>query len=367
MTAAAVLRVKALHKIHEIRAQGRHDLRQYQPANADPARKHLNQILVGNPNDDMGQIAADKIGDQRLRKDARRAATFIFSASREAFEDEDGNLDQDRINEFKDRVMDFAQTKLGPKENIISAVMHLDEITPHIQMIIIPLRENGTLSYKDSPYGGDRGKLRQLQTDFAKALEPMGIVRGQKFSTAKHETVKEYYTRVNAAEAAIPSLDDVEEPEPAEVFLPNKFLGYSLNESRQALDDARQIERDKVEKIREAALTELAKAQEMKRKAVAMAYQKYQPAVEENDTLKEQLQIQAERLAAAEKQAQEAKKEIEKQAELRKEIEEKNGQIEKMEEERVEIANAILYDPTSARNWAEEIMEDEDDQRTGPE
>ena len=357
--ALAVLRLQALHTIRDIRSQGRHDLRQYQPANADPSKSSLNQILVGQHDDDMGQIAAEKIGNQRLRKDARRAASFIFSATREAFEGEDGNLEQDKINEFSTRVMTFMSNKYGA-DRIISAVLHNDETTPHIHMTVLPLREDGSLSYK-AIFGGGRSNLRQLHTEYAAALSPMGIERGQGYSPAKHESVKDYYKRVNAAQAAIPSQEEEEDHEDDKEFLPDKWLGYSGREARKALDEALELEREKAEKIRDAALTALAQEQESKRRAVAEAVAKYKPMAAENEILKSQLQAQTQAIAEAEKQAREAKLAAEKEAALRQEAEARHAQLET---ERIEIANAVLTGDPRLVDWSKALLAHQEARQT---
>jgi hypothetical protein len=198
--AFTILHVEPLHSLSEIGDRGDHILRQYQPLNADPVRTHLNQILVGPEHGDLAQTAAEKIGIQRLRKDARRAGSMLLSASRAAFLSEAGDLDPAKIDAWTKLNMEWLNRKYG--DNVISAAIHMDEQTPHIHALIIPLRQDGSLSYK--AMFGEPAILRNLQTDYAKAVASLGIERGVENSTARHEDVSAYYARVNAVQTAIP-------------------------------------------------------------------------------------------------------------------------------------------------------------------
>lgn len=80
--------------------------------------------------------------------------------------------------------------------NIVEFGVHLDERTPHIHCVVVPLTKDGRLSAKEMM--GDRRKMSQLQEDYGKAMqESFGLQRGIKGSTATHDTVKEYYARIN--------------------------------------------------------------------------------------------------------------------------------------------------------------------------
>jgi hypothetical protein len=69
-------------------------------------------------------------------------------------------------------------------------MLHQDEITPHLHVLVVPLTPDGRLSCRDvfSP-----ARLHQLQTDYAQAMAPHGLTRGIKYSTANHEDVRRYH------------------------------------------------------------------------------------------------------------------------------------------------------------------------------
>ena len=91
--------------------------------------------------------------------------------------------------------MTWLQDKHGA-ENILSAVIHNDEITPHLQVMVIPIDERGKLNARELV--GGKAKLSQMQTEFAQEVgKPFGFERGQERSKATHQTIKEYYGRAN--------------------------------------------------------------------------------------------------------------------------------------------------------------------------
>ena len=77
----------------------------------------------------------------------------------------------------------------------------------------VPLDERGKLNCNG--FYGKRTSLSDLQTDFTKAVgEPHGFVRGEMRSKAKHTSIKQYYTRVNAVENLTLDSDQITYPPP---------------------------------------------------------------------------------------------------------------------------------------------------------
>jgi hypothetical protein len=194
MTAKAVLHIEPLHSLADIGNRGDHILRHYQAPNIAPDRTHHNRVLI-DCGPDLATVAAARIGDQRLRSDARRAASVLLSASPEYFRPSApavaGTWDDDRLQAWQDASMQWLIGRYG--DNVISASLHLDEVTSHIHAVVLPIRDNGSLSYK--AFFGDKQILRDIQTDYARPLATLGIERGQAHSLARHEDVQAYYQR----------------------------------------------------------------------------------------------------------------------------------------------------------------------------
>lgn len=95
----------------------------------------------------------------RTRKDSVRFVDTLITASPEFF---DGKS-RKGIRAFFTRACEFLKDSLG-KENIISAVVHMDEKTPHMHLIFVPLTADNRLCAKEII--GNRQKLIQWQDDF---------------------------------------------------------------------------------------------------------------------------------------------------------------------------------------------------------
>lgn len=130
----------------------------------DTSRSKLNYHLVTPTRkyraESEAQIAAAQC---RVRKDSIRVAEALFTASPEFF---DGKSEQE-IRAFFDECLEFMKQHQSP-ETFISAVVHLDEKTPHMHFSFVPLTEDGRLSAKEVI--GNRKKLTWWQDEFWKHM-----------------------------------------------------------------------------------------------------------------------------------------------------------------------------------------------------
>ena len=121
---------------------------------------------------------------RKLRTDAIYMNSFVLTSDKEFFTELPLTAEKEF---FKDCVKFFAD-KYGA-ENIISAVVHKDETTPHLHLNLVPIT-NGKLCSKDLY---DIKKLSELQTEFyEKVGKKWGLERGRFKSGAKHLTASEY-------------------------------------------------------------------------------------------------------------------------------------------------------------------------------
>ncbi|GGX72775.1 hypothetical protein GCM10007385_46960 [Tateyamaria omphalii] len=145
-----------------------HTFRERETPNADPERIKDNTVLVG------GTTTKEVLADWHYR-----APEKIQSMSREDLDDY-----------FKD-ALDWIKDRHG-EENVLSAVVHRDETTPHMSAMIIPLDERSKLNARS--FVGNKKALSDLQSDFAeKVSELYGLRRGIKGSVARHERVQRVY------------------------------------------------------------------------------------------------------------------------------------------------------------------------------
>jgi hypothetical protein len=118
-----------------------HIERTVQPKNADPTRTHLNRELItfseGIKNrTEAIQHRIENAGIVRkIGKNQARALRIILSGSHETMKqvEADGRLDE----WCKDNI-EWLKNTFGA-ENLVSAVLHLDEQTPHIHATVIPI------------------------------------------------------------------------------------------------------------------------------------------------------------------------------------------------------------------------------------
>jgi hypothetical protein len=200
----AIMRIEKRKGLDSVRRAALHNLREVLTPNADPERGI--RILVGP--EDAAQIVSqvnESTKPLMKRKDAIRALEVLCAMSPD-FEQKGISKEQ-----FEETAMKWAKQTFGEK-NIISAVVHEDETTPHIQLLLVPITPQGKLAasfWVDGPK-----KLSMMQDSYAEAMAPLGLERGIKGSKAKHEKIKRYYgelePNMRKAQAAIIEAEKLE-------------------------------------------------------------------------------------------------------------------------------------------------------------
>ena len=126
----------------------------------DTSRSHLNFHLVKPERkyraESERQIAA---AGCRTRSDSVRVVEALITASPEFFK---GKKRAD-IKEFFNEALEFIRQNQSP-ETIISAVVHMDEKTPHMHLCFVPLTEDKRLCAKEIL--GNKKKLTQWQDKY---------------------------------------------------------------------------------------------------------------------------------------------------------------------------------------------------------
>ena len=126
----------------------------------DPARKHLNYNLLTPPSKYRAEAERQiREAGCRTRKDSVRLGETLITASPDFFQ----NKSQQEIQAYFERALEFMKTKQNP-DTFVSAVVHMDEKTPHMHLCFVPLTEDGRLSAKDIL--GNKKKLTQWQDEY---------------------------------------------------------------------------------------------------------------------------------------------------------------------------------------------------------
>ncbi len=143
---------------------------------------------------------------RKIKDDAVLITSFILGSDKEFFD----GISPETQKRFFDDCAEFFAERYG-KENVISAVVHLDESTPHLHFNLIPVT-GGRLCAKVL---FDRTALRDLQTDFYEAVgKKYCLERGKEGSTAKHLDTVAYKTK-KMTEAAESKIREAEETQAA--------------------------------------------------------------------------------------------------------------------------------------------------------
>ena len=126
----------------------------------DPARKHLNFNLLTPPPKYRAEAERQiREAGCRTRKDSVRLVETMITASPEFFQ----GKSQQEIRGYFERALEFMKTKQDPN-TFVSAVVHMDEKTPHMHLCFVPITEDGRLSAKDIV--GNKKKLTRWQDEY---------------------------------------------------------------------------------------------------------------------------------------------------------------------------------------------------------
>jgi len=191
MSKFAITRIKKLKTISKISAAGKHNSRADHAPNADPDGEC--KLLAGS---NTPEVRFDELMLKtgiKPRKNAVLAVEMLFTFSPEM----KGKIS---VDDWVEEHRKFIENEF-PKGSVLSAHLHLDEATPHIQLMIAPIvkktvrkKEQWRLACKD--YFGTPEKLRQYQDRYASAMSVFGLERGIRGSKAHHNKIKKYYTEL---------------------------------------------------------------------------------------------------------------------------------------------------------------------------
>ncbi len=195
-------------------AMSAHIERTIHPKNADASRSHLNKELIIYPESVKNRTSAiqyrldnahlkRKIGTNQVR-----AIRVLLSGTHEVMKTIEENK---QLNNWCNDNLNWIKETFG-EENLVSAVLHMDEKTPHIHATIVPIvtgerrKANDSQTYKKKNLNSNRlcaddimarNKLKHYQNTYAMAMAKYGLRRGIEGSEAKHISTTEYYRNLH--------------------------------------------------------------------------------------------------------------------------------------------------------------------------
>lgn len=195
-------------------AMSAHIERTIKPKNADEGRTHLNRELIRFPDGVENRTQAiqhrlDTAGlTRKIGNNQVRAIRILLTGTHE---DMERITNEGRLDEWCNDNLTYLADTFG-KENIVSAVLHMDEQTPHIHATLVPIvkgerkrkkkEEQVKKRYRKKPTDTarlcadeimTRAKLKSYQDTYAQSMSGYGLQRGIDGSEARHITTRQYY------------------------------------------------------------------------------------------------------------------------------------------------------------------------------
>lgn len=221
----------------------RTNLTQAEQARINHANTIQNKLLIGSNVSADVRNRVKNYATNKPRKDAVYCEHYVISASPEFFKKYPGKLD-----EWVDEQISFLKAEFGP--NLTTAVLHVDEKTPHIEAFVTPIiaNKNGDLELNRKQFNNARGGLNsftKLQERHAQHNQKFGLKRGEpKTETCiKGQDLETYYKNVYKY---VKRLEQYKPPTP-EQLMPVKKLGFFykyedvINALKQAIKVANKL------------------------------------------------------------------------------------------------------------------------------
>lgn len=208
---------------------------------------------------------------KKVRSDAVQCRGFIMQIDPEFYKDNKGDAEA-ILKSFSD-MLQLAKKRFGAK-NIISASVHLDETSPHMHVLFVPVTDDNRLSQKDFI---DKKKLLVVHKEMREELRSKGYdidLERRTPERAKRLTEKDYKALKDSAKR-LRELDNIEN---------------NLKERKKQLDD-KEIQIDSLkgefERFRESESQRIEAERQHSRQLEQQATTKLQEAEELYEKSKE--------------------------------------------------------------------------------
>lgn len=202
-----------------------HIERTQMPANADPLRTHLNRELIAFPEGvaDRTEAINYRLEHAGLTRKIGTNQVRVIRVMLTGSHDDMKRIEaEEKLDQWCADNLAWLHKTFG-EDNVVSAVLHLDESTPHIHAAVVPIvtgerrkirkkqeaDKPGKKKYrKKSPDTArlcaddmmTRVKLKSYQDSYAEAMTGYGLQRGIDGSAARHISTQEFYRNAIAGQ-----------------------------------------------------------------------------------------------------------------------------------------------------------------------
>ena len=169
----------------------------------DKSRTVQNEHLIA-PRWSYGQEIRHRIGMAgcRVRRDSVKFVETLITTSPEF-----AKAHESEMPEYFERALGFLKERVG-EENIFSAVVHMDEKTPHMHLCFVPLMKDKRLSAKEIL--GNKKAMIRWQDDFYACMSERWpeLERGTPaVETKRRHLTPQWYKRVTAMDTKLEKLE----------------------------------------------------------------------------------------------------------------------------------------------------------------
>ncbi|MFL0574971.1 MobV family relaxase [Priestia megaterium] len=191
MAKYGIIRMQKFHKdaILGIQKHNQREGENSKNKDIDSTRTMLNYDFVNEDkikyHEEIKKMTATRV-KRKIRNDAVLVAEFFVSASPEYMH----AMSPDEQRKYFEAALDHISGKYGG-QNILYAVVHNDESTPHMHVGFVPITDDRRLAAKEYFHG--KTKIRRIQDDFHNYMNKRGydIERGEP-SELQHKSVHEF-------------------------------------------------------------------------------------------------------------------------------------------------------------------------------
>ncbi|MGE1115726.1 MobV family relaxase [Priestia megaterium] len=191
MAKYGIIRMQKFHKdaILGIQKHNQREGENSKNKDIDSIRTMFNYDFVNEDkikyHEEIKKMTATRV-KRKIRNDAVLVAEFFVSASPEYMH----AMSLDEQRKYFEAALDHISGKYGG-QNILYAVVHNDESTPHMHVGFVPITEDRRLAAKEYFHG--KTKIRRIQDDFHNYMNKRGydIERGEP-SELQHKSVHEF-------------------------------------------------------------------------------------------------------------------------------------------------------------------------------
>lgn len=161
-----------------------HRLGDVDQVNINRDQKHLNRCFMG---DGLAERISAKM-PAKIRKDAVVSVEVLLTSGPEFFD----GIEKDRTRLATNQTflawvktsLDWAKKEFGG--NLVDATLHMDESTPHIHLMAVPLTKDGRLCAKEVMA---RTEMQRRQSGYAEVMKPFGLARGEPATETKRRHI----------------------------------------------------------------------------------------------------------------------------------------------------------------------------------